>query len=363
MIPRIIQLVPLGSVAHADLVRAAQAIERRYGCRAEVRPVLPLPESCFRSRRGQFDADALLEHLFDRLAFDVCRVVGVTEADLFAEGRNFVFGYAHMRDRVAIFSTLRLREGFWGRADDPGVLALRIEKALAHELGHTFHMPHCPDSACVMHQVELLGQLDALGTEYCADCSERVQAQATRGVDGADALFELAGSYMRRRRFARATAAYSAAAARDPANAHYCNDHGVALLALGERAAAARAFQRAIQLQPTFPHAYYNLGIVCRERGDVGTADYFFGEALRRDDDPRAAHRYLGILHQDYFRDSSRARAYLERYRALGGSEDLEVKRRLDVMTRETARREAAARAREELPFRTMAVSESGLPV
>jgi tetratricopeptide (TPR) repeat protein len=186
-----------------------------------------------------------------------------------------------------------------------------------------------------MHQVEFLWQLDELDPGYCRACRTRVEAVAARGVDGAEAIFELAGSYMRRRRYARAAAAYAAASERDPKNPHYLNDHGVALLALGDRAGATRAFQRTILLAPRFPHAYYNLGIVCRERGDLHAADHFFGAAVERDDDARSAHRYLGVLHQDYFHDAARARLHLERYRALGG-DDPEVLRRLAALSRTT---------------------------
>src|SRR5262249_4596217 len=150
-------------------------------------------------------------------------------------------------------------------------------------------------------------------------------------------LFELAGSYMRRRRYSRAVSAYGAACAADPGNPHYTNDLGVALLALGERTSAARAFRHAIAMAPDLPHGYYNLGIVLRESGDGPHADDLFAEALRRDVDARQAHRYLGILHQDYFHDEARARAYFEGYVALGG-DDVEVRRRLQLIRREVDR-------------------------
>jgi archaemetzincin len=332
--PRVIQIVPIGPVAREDLLAAAATTRGVFGAEAVVMPVVPIPLASLRPERAQHDADALLELLFDKLALDVARVIGVTEVDLFAEGRNFVFGYAHMRDRVAVFSTRRLRDSFWGRPDNPAAYRLRIDKALIHELGHTFHAPHCNEPRCVMRQVEHLWQLDELAVPPCASCDARIGVVASRGVSSAESLFELAGSYMRRRRYGRAVAAYTAACARAPENPHFANDLGVALLATGDRDGAAAAFQRAIGLAPELPHAYYNLGIVFREGGDVVTADRFFGEALSRDPDLRQAHRYLGILHQDYFQDPPRARAYLERYVALGG-EDGEVRRRLRQIERD----------------------------
>ena len=332
--PRVIQIVPIGSVARDDLLAAAATTRAVFGAEAVLMPAVPVPAPAYRADRVQHDADALLELLFDKLALDVARVIGVTEVDLFAEGRNFVFGYAHMRDRVAVFSTRRLKDSFWGRPANPLAYRQRIDKALIHELGHTFHAAHCSEPRCVMRQVEHLWQLDELAVELCASCDARIGVVASRGVSSAESLFELAGSYMRRRRFGRAAAAYTAACARAPENPHYANDLGVALLATGDRVAAAGAFQRAVLLCPDLPHAYYNLGIVFREGGDIGTADRFFAEALVRDGDLRQAHRYLGILHQDYFQDPPRALAYLERYVALGG-EDHDVRRRLRQIQRD----------------------------
>jgi hypothetical protein len=63
----------------------------------------------------------------------------------------------------------------------------------------------------------------------------------------------------------------------------------------------------------------------------VSAADRFFRLAVERDEDRRAAYRYLGVLHQDYFHDVGRALGYLERYRALGGL-DPEITRRLRLL-------------------------------
>ncbi len=319
--PRVIHIVPLGRVPDHHLLTASRAVRERFGCQPVVVPAMPIPAAARHSERQQLDADALLELLFDEVSFDVCRVLGITADDIFAENRNFVFGYAHMRDRVAIVSVARL-----------GAQA-QVDKAVVHELGHTFHAPHCTQGRCVMRQVEHLHELDDLEIDFCRGCAAKIRAAVGRAADDPECLFELAGSFMRRRRPARAVQAFTAACSRDPGNAHYANDLGVAFLALGERAAATQAFRRAIELAPSYPHAYYNLGIVFRERGDVAEADAHFAAALERDTDSRSAHRYLGILHQDYFFDPPRARAYLERYVALGGT-DVDVRRRLRVLSR-----------------------------
>src|SRR5262245_2904172 len=137
-VARVVQIAPLGRVSRELLAAVAVAVRARFACTPVVLPAMPLPPDAWHPERLQHDADALLEALFDRLPLDVCRIVGVTDADLFADARNYVFGYAHMRDRVAVVSTCRL------------VSLGQLEKAVVHELGHTFHAPHCHADRCVM---------------------------------------------------------------------------------------------------------------------------------------------------------------------------------------------------------------------
>src|SRR5450432_1453248 len=100
--PRIVQIVPLGAVPYQPLVAAAVTIRERFECQPVIVAPVAIPAETRRSERRQLDADLLLELLFDRLTLDTCRIIGITAEDTFAEGLNFVFGYAHMRDRVAM---------------------------------------------------------------------------------------------------------------------------------------------------------------------------------------------------------------------------------------------------------------------
>src|SRR5262245_536045 len=107
-VPRIVQIIPIGPVHREVLLTAGATTRRIFGVEAAIMPAIPVPLRALNEGRKQLDADEVLDVLFDKLSLDVSRVIGVTHFDLFAEGRNFVFGYAHMRDRIAVFSTWRL---------------------------------------------------------------------------------------------------------------------------------------------------------------------------------------------------------------------------------------------------------------
>ncbi len=170
-----IAIQPLGDVPLAQLRLLDRILERTFDAATVVLRPIALPAAAYSSERGQHDADHLLDLLFPRLPERCLRVVGVTEADLFISGRTFVFGYAHLTDGMAVYSLARLRESFYGRASDEPVTAGRVLRAVVHEVGHTFGVPHCEDSRCVMRAVSHLETLDALATRYCASCREQVR--------------------------------------------------------------------------------------------------------------------------------------------------------------------------------------------
>jgi len=255
------------------------------------------------------------------------RVVGVLDADMFAAGRTFVFGYAHLRDGMAVYSLARLRQEFYGCPADVELLRWRTYRAVAHELGHTFGNPHCEDMDCVMHPVSHIETLDALSPIYCASCMQRTRKGLQVSPISAEGRFQRGGAYLRRRQLERAARAYRDAVTLSPGEARYHNDLGVALLSLGQREDARRAFGRATDLASDFPLPYYNLGILCRDEGGVEAAAQYFALGLARDRDPMAAHRYLGRLYEELFDDPDRARHHYLAYVQLGGREDEVVAR------------------------------------
>ena len=132
----------------------------------------PLPEKGFNPKRGQYRASSL---------FEVClrepgtRVLGVTEADLYETGLNFVFGYSQPDGRVAVISLARLRE------PDAARVRERSVKEAVLEIGHTLRLAHDEDRpSCVMHFSRTLADTDRKGRTYCAACAARAELTLKR---------------------------------------------------------------------------------------------------------------------------------------------------------------------------------------
>lgn len=320
--PSPIAVLPLGGVSERDLRLTEYSVTNVFGAKTERLPVAPLEEYYFARDRGQYDADRLLEVCFDRLPRQASRIIAVLDKDMYAAGRSFIFGYAHLRDGVSVYSLARLREEWYGRTPDPERLDARAYRCITHELGHTYGNPHCEHQGCVMRAVSQVESLDALSPSFCESCMRRMRRAVKIGATSAEGYFLRAGAALRRRQMADAIGFYRDAAARAPMEPRYHNDLGVALLAAADREEARRAFLRATELAADFPHPYYNLGIICREGGEsIEVAERYFTAGLLRDPDPLSAHRYLGKLYDELFGDRERALRHFNAYMARGGTD------------------------------------------
>lgn len=137
-----------------------------------VASVAPLPASDKDLERAQRRASSLFPAC---LAESGARVLGVTEADLYEVGLNFVFGYSQPGGRAAVISLARLHD------PDPRRFLERCVKEAVHEIGHTLGLGHDEDHArCVMKFSHTLEETDRKGAEYCSACRSRAALTLSR---------------------------------------------------------------------------------------------------------------------------------------------------------------------------------------
>jgi archaemetzincin len=186
---RVIVLQPLGPFAAdewPDLETLREYLSIFFQVEARVAPPLPLPTRGMR-RRGssvfaydQYRADVVIDEVLKpRLPADAICYLGVTMADLFpAPTWNYVFGWASLDERVGAYSLDRFRPRYDG---EPDTLATRRRtlrrqlKALAHEAGHMFSLPHCTFYECVMNGADTVEELDRHVVWPCPLCLRKLQ--------------------------------------------------------------------------------------------------------------------------------------------------------------------------------------------
>jgi len=164
-----IEVVPVAVVEKDILHHIAQSIMLHFGVSVTVKPSIPMPEAALRPHRNQYEASVVLNAIGEQQSHGALKSLGVTGADLFGKGLNFVFGQARLGGCCGVISLARLRLGTGGPAGRELFLR-RIEKEAVHELGHTFGLRHCPDPRCVMYYSNNIGDTDRKSASFCTQC-------------------------------------------------------------------------------------------------------------------------------------------------------------------------------------------------
>ena len=159
-----------GEVWLVEAVR--EQVERLFAVRTERHSSADWPASAYDQRRSQLSSTHILAWMVSELPADGSKALALTDVDLFIPILSFVFGEAQLRGRAAVVSTARLRDPAGGT--HAPLLAARLVKEAAHELGHTFGLLHCERPQCAMSRSTNLADVDRKGAELCRDCRVRL---------------------------------------------------------------------------------------------------------------------------------------------------------------------------------------------
>lgn len=167
---KLLQLVPVGECRLRTLEQLGPALADRFGVPWDVLAE-PLPaESALHAERRQYHSTEILAQLQRRAGQECWRILGVTDLDLYIPILTFVFGEAQMGGSVALVSTHRLHQEFYGLPNDEDVFQERLLKESLHELGHTLDLRHCEDYRCAMAGSHAVEWIDLKEAAICAEC-------------------------------------------------------------------------------------------------------------------------------------------------------------------------------------------------
>ncbi len=163
-------VVPIGSFPVSEAALIADALGERFpeGVRFRLLPSrLSVPLTLFDWSRAQYRADEVALYLARSLGIlepPRLLALGLSEADAFVEGLNFVFGIALPNAGAAIVFSRRLY------TRDRNLYLERLIKESMHEVGHLLGLGHCPDPRCVMSFSNSIHDVDRKEAAFCRTC-------------------------------------------------------------------------------------------------------------------------------------------------------------------------------------------------
>lgn len=169
-----VELIRIGAVAPALLRRLREDLALCLSHPVIISARQIDHEPFFARRRGQYDANGMLEQMLISGTRPSVHYLGVTDVDLFLPVFAHVLGAAQLNGPVAVTSVYRLRPEFVGELPDPQLLRLRVLKEALHELGHTFGLVHCQASWCAMSPSNLPEKVDLKDPAFCRSCGEKM---------------------------------------------------------------------------------------------------------------------------------------------------------------------------------------------
>lgn len=182
----VVRVVHLGGVTAPLLEHAVGFCGHRFlaDCRMESDP-----DPLTAAPGEQLLASRLLERLLSWPHGRFDRLLGLTGYDLHLPMLSFVFGQAQLEGPAAVVSVARLRQEFYGLPPDDELLRARLEREVAHELGHTFGLVHCDDPHCCMSLSTAIEQVDDKLPDFCRECRGRLrERQAQERLQANEAI-------------------------------------------------------------------------------------------------------------------------------------------------------------------------------
>lgn len=163
---------PIGDLdAAGDLLeRLGKELRQSFGYPTDIRPLLDETDLHLDPVRKQYHSTPILETLAMIGPPEAVKVLAVTKVDLFIPILTHVYGEAQLGGRSCILSIYRFSKGP-ALAAGTETFHDRVVKEAVHELGHTFNLRHCRDSACVMHYCRSVEEVDRKSNQFCRYCA------------------------------------------------------------------------------------------------------------------------------------------------------------------------------------------------
>jgi archaemetzincin len=145
---------PLKKFSQEQLIFLKDSIEKFYPVNIILNRENNFPTSAWYAPRSRYRADSTIVWLKTLKPDSVRLILGLTDKDISTSKGEItdygVMGLGFKPGTSCIISSFRLRKNIHSAEE----LNKRLFKVVAHEMGHNFGLPHCPNPHCIMKDAE-----------------------------------------------------------------------------------------------------------------------------------------------------------------------------------------------------------------
>lgn len=179
-----VRVVPIGRIDGKFVKEVCGEVEGLMNVRFKTLMGFETPAIAWNQMRRQHDAAKIIDILSkNKEAVFIEKdmpTLGITEDDIYYDGKNFVFGIEEPQTGCLLVSIARLKPEFYKERPNAFVLKDRAVKEVMHEIGHNIGLDHCIHPFCVMSFSPSARDVDAKQKDFCKGCRIKL---AIRGVN------------------------------------------------------------------------------------------------------------------------------------------------------------------------------------
>jgi archaemetzincin len=180
----LIRIIPMGKPPSLVLENLYKELKSVFISKTMIMTGIDVPGESYNHWRGQYNAERMMELLSKsphvKFIDKKIPTLLVTDADVYHDKLNFIFGLEDPDLGCCLVSIARLRPEFYDYAPNLKVLSDRTVKEAIHEIGHHLGLNHCKHVFCIMSSSRSVEDIDAKRKSFCGGCRYELEKKGIR---------------------------------------------------------------------------------------------------------------------------------------------------------------------------------------
>jgi len=167
-------VIPLGDLDFYQINKLAAALSVAFSAGVDILQGADVPDEAENEQRGQYYSTVILTKLELMRQGENEKLLAITEEDLYIPTMPYVFGEADPVSGCAVVSFYRMRQEFYGDAEEDQQVFSRALKEAINQVGQLYNLVKCTNPRCVMYHSKSMVDTDTKADKFCDNCRRQL---------------------------------------------------------------------------------------------------------------------------------------------------------------------------------------------